>query len=403
MPSPPDSERRRWVILLGALSALGPLAIDMYLPTLPTIQRELATTQGAVQFTLSAYFVGLTVGQLVWGPVADRIGRKGPLVMGLGLYAMGSLLCAVAPRIELLALGRTVQAIGGSAGIVVVRAVVRDRWAGRQAAEVMSSIVLVMGAAPILAPTLGGLVLELAGWRTIFLLLAGSAAAVLVVLLRALPETKKPGTVEPVGRAAQQVLGDRRFVAYGLGSAFSQAGMFAYIAGSPFVFIDLLHLAPSTFALLFGANAAGYVLVSQLNRRLLKGRAHTTIATGATRFVGAVAVVLVSIVAAGLSSIATLASLIFLYVSCLGLVGSNTTAAALERQGERAGVASALLGAGQFATAASASALVGALANGRDGGAWPMAIVMIACAGLAALAVQVGRGTDGSEAEPALP
>lgn len=388
------------MILLGALTALGPLAIDAYLPTLPTIQRELSTTSGAVQLTLSAYFVGLTVGQLLWGPLADRLGRKKPLVVGLLLYTAGSLACAVSPSIEWLAAARALQALGGSAGVVVVRAVVRDRWAGRAGAEVMSSIVLVMGAAPILAPSLGGFILGIWGWRAIFGVLAIAALAVLVALSRALPETHvPPEKIESLLSAAREVVQDKRFVTYGLASSFSQAGMFGYIAGSPFVFIEMLGVEPGLFAILFGMNAAGFVASAQVNRRLLRRWDHTSIALGASVVGSVMAMALLGLTASSMMSLVPAAVAVFLYVACLGLIASNTTAAALEGQGRRAGLASALLGAVQFASAASASAMVGALA---DGSARPMALVMTTCAALGVGCVALGRSTDPqSEALPA--
>lgn len=380
------------MILLGALTALGPLAIDAYLPTLPTIQRELATTSGAVQFTLSAYFVGLTAGQLLWGPLADRLGRKQPLVAGLLLYAIGSLACAAAPSIEWLAAARALQALGGSAGVVVVRAVVRDRWAGRAGAEIMSSIVLVMGAAPILAPSLGGLILGIWGWRAIFGLLAIAAIVVLVALSRALPETHvPPPTSESLLHAAREVIQDKRFVTYGLASSFSQAGMFGYIAGSPFVFIEMFGVEPGVFAVLFGVNAAGFVVSAQVNRRLLRRWEHTVVAMAASVVGSLMALLLLGLSASAAMSLVPTVVLVFFYVACLGLIASNTTAAALEGQGQRAGLASALLGAVQFASAASASAMVGVLADGTAG---PMALVMTTCAALGVGSVALGRGTD---------
>lgn len=387
----PQNDRLRWVVLLGALTALGPLAIDAYLPTLPTIQRELSTTAGAVQLTLSSYFAGLTIGQLIWGPLADRLGRKRPLVLGLCLYALGSLCCSLAPSVELLAAARALQALGGSAGVVVVRAVVRDRWAGRAGADMMSSIVLVMGVAPILAPSLGGLILEVWSWRGIFMCLAVAALLVLLALYRALPETHvPPARPESLAAAARIVVQDRRFVTFGLASGFCQAGMFAYIAGSPFLFIEMLDVAPATFAILFGANASGFVLSSQINRRLLRRFEHTQVAMGASVFGGAMALSLLLLASSGAISLVPVVALVFLFTASLALIISNATAAALEAQGARAGLASAILGAAQFATAATASAMVGTLA---DGTARPMAMVMSVCSVLAAAGVLLGRTT----------
>jgi len=394
-----QGERRKWALLLGALTSLGPLAIDAYLPALPTIERELGSSPGAVQLTLSAYFLGLASGQLLWGPIADRRGRRNPLLMGLALYATGSLLCAIAPRVEVLIAARGIQALGGSAGVVVVRAVVRDRWAGRQAAQMMSLIVLVMGAAPILAPTLGGALLGLGSWRLIFVLLFVAALLVLLAIHRFLPETGGGRTPERLLDAARHAIQDRRFVAYSLAAGFSQAGMFAYIAGSPFVFIEILGLDPSVFAILFGVNATGYIACSQLNAFLLRTRDHTTVALAGTVATTTIGSALLWITA-GAAALIPIAALVLAYVASIGFVNANSTAAALEDQQERAGLASALMGSAQFTIASVASALVGALA---DGTSRPMAIVMVGCAAVALACVLVGRTTvaHSAEARPA--
>lgn len=388
------ADRRRWASILGALTALGPLAIDAYLPALPSIERELGSEPGAVQLTLAAYFLGLSGGQLLWGPIADRRGRRRPLLVGLALYATGSLLCAIAPRIEVLIAARALQALGGSAGVVVVRAVVRDRWAGREAAQMMSLIVLVMGAAPILAPTLGGALLALGSWRFIFISLSVVALLVLALIHRFLPETGTLHTSESLAEAARHALQDRRFVAYSLAAGFSQAGMFAYIAGSPTVFIELLGLDPSVFAVLFGVNASGYIACSQLNAYLLRTRDHTSVAlVGVTVATSLGAALLWH---AGEPTLLTTGVLVFAYVATLGFINANATAAALEDQQERAGLASALMGAAQFGVASIASATVGALANGT---AAPMATVMVGCSSVALVAVLVGRTTVAHSAE----
>lgn len=388
------ADRRRWASILGALTALGPLAIDAYLPALPSIERELGSEPGAVQLTLAAYFLGLSGGQLLWGPIADRRGRRRPLLVGLALYATGSLLCAIAPRIEVLIAARALQALGGSAGVVVVRAVVRDRWAGREAAQMMSLIVLVMGAAPILAPTLGGALLALGSWRFIFISLSVVALLVLALIHRFLPETGTLHTSESLAEAARHALQDRRFVAYSLAAGFSQAGMFAYIAGSPTVFIELLGLDPSVFAVLFGVNASGYIACSQLNAYLLRTRDHTSVTlVGVTVATSLGAALLWH---AGEPTLLTTGVLVFAYVATLGFINANATAAALEDQQERAGLASALMGAAQFGVASIASATVGALANGT---AAPMATVMVGCSSVALVAVLVGRTTVAHSAE----
>ena len=393
---PERRDRRKWAVILGILTGLGPLAIDAYLPSLPTIERELATSAGAVQLTLAAYFLGLASGQLLWGPIADRRGRRKPLLVGLVLYAIGSAIAALAPSIEVLIGARALQALGGSAGVVVVRAVIRDRWAGREGAQMMSMVVLVMGAAPVLAPSLGGLLLAIGSWRMIFALLTVVALIVLAIIHRHLPETGTPGRRESLLSGAGHVLRDGRFVAYALATGTSMAGMFAYISGSPFVFIDLLELDPSVFAVVFGVNAAGYVAASQLNARLLRSRDHTAVAMVASSVTAVIGLALLLASTSGHPSAWLLGALVLAYVTSLGFGAANTTAAALENHAGRAGLASALLGAGQFATAALTAASVGALA---DGTARPMALVMVACAALALTCVTLGRRTSVIPAE----
>lgn len=390
------TERRKWALILGILTGLGPLAIDAYLPSLPTIERELAAEPGTVQLTLAAYFLGLASGQLFWGPFADRQGRRKPLLIGLALYAFGSLLCAVAPRIEMLIAARAVQALGGSAGVVVVRAVIRDRWAGREGAQMMSMVVLVMGAAPVLAPSLGSALLAFGSWRIIFGLLSVASLLVLAIIYRHLPETGQPRAPESLLSGARRVLRDRRFVAYALATGFSMAGMFAYIAGSPFVFIEVLRLDPSAFAIVFGLNAAGYVAAAQLNARLLRTRDHTAIAVIATTVTTFIGGALLWVANDGRPSPLPIGALVLAYITSLGFTASNATAASLENQHARAGLASAILGATQFAIAAVASAAVGALA---DHTARPMALVMFVCAAISLCCVLVGRTTAVAPAE----
>lgn len=388
------TDRRGLVWVLGGITAIAPLSIDAYLPSLPTIETELGAARGQAELTLSAYFLGLAAAQLVWGPIADRFGRRRPLTIGLAIYVLGSLACALAPSLGALVAARFVQAIGGAAGIVVVRAVVRDVWSGRDAAAVLSQIVLVMGAAPILAPLLGGAVLEVASWRAIFIGLALAGGLALVATLR-LPETRRALASEGFVTGLRGALGDRVFLTFTFAGGFAQAGMFAYIAGSPFVFIQWLGLSPSTYAIFFGINAAGYVAFSQLNRWLLRHGEPTSIAQGAGVVLVLAAITLV-LVTSFAPSVLAVAVPLFVFVASLGLVAANAVASALEGQGARAGLASALLGTAQFSTSSLVSACVGIaagleVADGSAGTGRPMAYVMLAAASICLALVFLGR------------
>jgi MFS transporter, DHA1 family, multidrug resistance protein len=375
------------VLVLGMLAAFGPLAIDMYLPAFPVIGADLDASATAVGWTLAVYFAGLSLGQVVIGPITDRVGRTRPLRAGLVLFAAGSIAAALAPRIELLIAARALQAIGGAACAVTSRAVVRDLYRGADAARMSSRLVLVMGVAPMVAPFAGSGLLAVAGWRAIFALLAVVAAIALAVVTRALPETAPPFV--PVGRRAalRALVGDRAFVGHALVVALSVAGLFTYITGAPFVFLSLHGVDRATFACLFAGNAAGYIAASQLNARLLRAfRPEALLGAGLVGVVIASAA-LVAIAVTGAGVAATEAAL-FSFLAGVGFIVPNANAIALDGQGARAGNASAWLGALQFGVAAGASALVSAL---DDGTARPIAAVMLTAALLANLTLVITR------------
>ncbi len=366
------------VLLLGGLAAFGPLAIDMYLPAFKAIAVDLRTEGATVGWTLAAYFVGLAVGQVVIGPLTDRLGRRGPLQVGLVVFTLASVGAALAPSIGVLVGVRLLQALGGAACVVIARSTVRDLYRGAEAARVNSRLVLVMGAAPIVAPLLGGAVLGWAGWRAIFAVLAACGALAFVVVRRALPETAPAPT--PRGPALRHaLLGDRGFVVHALMAAASSAGMFAYITGAPVVFLELGHVAPGDFGWYFGANAAAYIGSCQLNAALVQRRAPAAVLRwGRGGLIAAGAVVLVAATARLPWWVTELG--FFGYLFSLGLVMPNTIALALEHQGARAGGASAWLGALQFALSAAASAVV---SSAPSASALPAGLTMVtlACAG----------------------
>ncbi|XXY53906.1 Bcr/CflA family multidrug efflux MFS transporter [Sorangium sp. So ce269] len=381
-PSPPVTRKSPGflALILGALTALGPLSIDMYLPSLPALQRDLGTTASAVQLTLAVYFAGLGLGQLAYGPLTDRFGRKRPLYVGLALYVLASIGCALAPNVQALIALRFLQAVGGAAGQVVTRAVVRDLYGGAAAARLLSLLMLVMGAAPILAPTLGGWLLLVAGWRVIFAVLATLGLGCLALMAAALPETAVERTqrldVRVIGAHLRELARDHAFVAYTLTGAFGQAGMFAYISGSPFVLIELFHVSPQHYGWIFGANAFGLIASAQVNHRLLARRSPAWLLARATAATTAVGAALLAVGISGWGGIAAVIGTLFAFVASIGFIGSNATALAMDGQGARAGLASAALGSIQFAIAAGASSLVGVL---NDGSMRPMAAIMAAC------------------------
>jgi len=264
-----------WLILLGALTALGPMSIDMYLPALPAIEQDLSAPAGTVGLTLAAFFIGMALGQLFYGPVSDRFGRKPPLYFGLALYIVASIACASANTITELIMLRFLQALGGCAGPVLARAIVRDRCSARESARAFSMLTLVMGLAPILAPVLGGWLLILMGWRWLFAALAAFGVLCLLCLHWRLAETHTPRPQEPlmlgsVLRGYGRLAINPTFLGYTLSGGLVMAGMFAYITGSPYVFIELHHLSPQQYSMVFGANASMFIGASQINAQLLK-------------------------------------------------------------------------------------------------------------------------------------
>lgn len=370
----------RTILILGALSAFGPLAIDFYLPAFPAMALAFGTDDKHVQLTLAAYFLGLSLGQLAYGPVADRFGRRIPLLTGVGLFTAASLACAFAPNLEWLIGARFVQALGGCAGMVIARAVVSDKCDAVGSAKVFSQLMLVMGLAPILAPMLGGLLVNTTGWQSIFLVLTGFSALAGLAVAIGLPESL-PAHVprQPLSGALRQygrLLADPVFLGHALTGGIAIAGMFAYIAGSPFVFIKLYGVPAEHFGWLFGTNAAGFILVAQLNARLLakRGPAFLLVRT-VWIYVGA-GLALLAVSSLHTPQLWPLLIPLFVCIASLGCILPNASACAMNGQGARAGSASAMLGCLQFSVAAGAAALVGVL---HDGSAMPMAVVISLC------------------------
>lgn len=393
------------VLLLGALGAMGPLSIDMYLPALPTIAAGLGIGEAGAQRSLSAYFAGLAVGQLAVGPLSDRWGRRTPLIAGLVLYVAGSCGCALAEGGWTLIASRFAQALGGAAAMVVPRALLRDLQTGAAAASTASHLQLVGAAAPLAAPLLGGWLLALAGWRSIFAVLAGvgvvlllATAAVLGGHERRTAPVRRWAAGEGLLQGLAALLDDRAFIAYTLGGACLGAAMFAYITGAAPVFITRYGVDPAHFGWFFTANLVGLIGAGQLNRLLLRRFALLSVLRVAVLAAAAAAGILLLCAATGLGGLWGLAGSLFGFLSCLGLVGPNAGILALDGQGERAGLAAAVAGAGQFLLAAVAAWGVSCL---NDGSPLAMGLVVAVCAwSAAAILLAAGRPSGRFSADP---
>ncbi|MEU8240919.1 multidrug effflux MFS transporter [Actinoplanes missouriensis] len=365
----PLGRRFRIVLVLGFLTALGPLTIDMYLPSLPTITSDLQTTAAAVQLTLTGTLLGLGLGQLLVGPLSDAIGRRKPLLAGVAVHILASVLCVVAPNLATLGTLRVLQGLGAAAASVVAMAIVRDLFDGLAAARLFSRLMLVVGVAPILAPTIGGLVLSWTSWRGVFVVLTVIGVAFLIASAVVLPETLPParrrsggvaGTVRDYGR----LFTDRVYVGLILVAGLAMAALFAYVSGSSYVFQDGYGMSEQQFALIFAGGAVGLIGATQFNVRLLRRwTPQQILATSLLAGLG-FGLVLLVLAATGVGGLAGILIPLWLVLTMVGLVMPNAPALALNRHGEAAGTAAALLGAVQFGVGALAAPLVGVLGVG---------------------------------------
>ncbi|MET9681113.1 multidrug effflux MFS transporter [Streptomyces coeruleorubidus] len=380
--------------LLGSLTAVPPLAMDMYLPALPEVTRALHAPAATVQLTLTTCLAGMALGQLVVGPMSDRWGRRRPLLAGLGVFIVATVLCALAPTVELLVAFRLAQGLAGAAAIVIARAVVRDLYDGMAMARFFSTLMLISGVAPIVAPLIGGQVLRVTDWRGVFVVLTVIGILIGALVWTRLPETLPPaerhsGGVGEALRSMRGLLADRSFAGYTLTGGFAFAALFAYISASPFVIQEIYGASPQTFSLLFGVNSVGLVLVGQINGKVLVGRVSLdrVLGIGLTIVItAATALLLMSTGVFGEVGLTPVAVALFVLMSAMGITLPNTQALALMRTKHAAGSASALLGTSSFLIGAIASPLVGVA--GEDT-AVPMAVVQLAAA-LVALACFVG-------------
>ena len=396
-------QRLRFFLIIGSLTAFATLSIDMYLPALPAISAEFRTGPSDVQLTLTTFLVGMALGQLLVGPISDSVGRRPPLYIGLAVYALASIGCAVAPSVYALAGLRLLQGMAGASGVVISRAIVRDLHSGIAAVRYFSLLMLITGLGPILAPTLGAQILRFTSWRGMFVVLAAVGVLVPLAVATGLretlpPERRRSGGLRDSMAAFRELFADRTFVGYTLTVALSFATIFAYIGGSSFVLQGLYGISPQQYAIVFGVNGIGLVAANQLNRQLVGRIAPLRLLTGGSLMLAAAALVILVVVTVGGLGLAWILVPLFVVMFSLGFVMPNATGLALTRHPRAAGTASALLGALQMASGAAAAPLAG-IAGPNS--ALPMALVMALFGVGASASLLLRRRTVRSVASPA--
>lgn len=380
----PETAREGWrtLAILAALMGFASISTDLYLPAMPAMARALGAGAGSVEWTISGYLIGFSVGQLLWGPVSDRFGRRLPVAAGLVLFVIGSAGCALSGSVPAIIFWRVVQALGACASVVLARAMVRDLYAGARAAQMMSTLMTVMAIAPLLGPLVGGQILAASGWRAIFWVLVAVGTATLAALFT-IPETlpAERRRVQPLWRALLgygALLRDPAILASIGAGGFFYGGMFAFIAGSPFAYVTYHHVSPQAYGLLFGLSVVGIMGANLVNARLVVRLGADRLLRRGTLGAAAAGLLLAVTARTDWGGLWGLVLPLFAFASATGFIVANSIANALARRPDRAGAVSALVGAAQYGAGIASSALVGAFADGTP---WPMGWV-IAAAGL---------------------
>ncbi|HWW66229.1 MAG TPA: multidrug effflux MFS transporter [Sphingomonadaceae bacterium] len=379
------------LLVLAGLSALAPLSIDMYLPALPTMARDLGAQPAEGSLTVAAFFAGLCLGQLIHGPLSDRIGRRIPLLAGIAVYVIASAGAALSNSVEMLIAARLLQALGGCAGLVVSRALVRDRFPPQESAHVFSMLLLVMSLAPILAPLLGSWVLLVASWRALFWILTGFGILLALACFFRLEETRSAETAaharsESPFAAYRILLTERSVMAYALTAGLAHMGLLTYLATSPDVLVTAFHLSPQTYGWVIAINGTGLITTNYLNRRLLAHFSYDRILRGATLGSLLASTVLLIDAATGFGGLWGITTPLFFMVAMIGFTQPNALAGAMAQDIHRAGSISALVGFLQFGAGALGATIAGWL---HDGTALPMAGVIFTAYVLAVLALRL--------------
>lgn len=381
------------IIILGMLSAIGPFSIDMYLPGFPAIAADLQTSVAHIALSLSSFFIGISAGQLLYGPLLDRYGRKKPLYIGLTLYLLSSIGCALCTSADALIALRLLQALGGCVGMVAARAMVRDLFPVQENAKIFSLLMLVIGVSPIIAPTLGGYVISNFGWHSIFIILTIMSAIILAAVHFILPESRKPDLSvslmpAPIIKGFLAVFKNPQFFTYSFTGAVSAAGLYAYISGSPHVFMELYGVTEQQFGWIFAGVALGLIICSQLNTFLLRRFKSEQIIRIALFCQMLTGITMVTGTALGVINLSSLILLILIFLSCQGFVFPNSSALSMAPFSRNAGSASALMGGIQLAIGALTSGLVSILSNDT---ALPMTAIMASCACISFFVLIAGR------------
>lgn len=382
-----------WVLILGMLSAIGPFSIDMYLPGFPSIANDLNTTVARVALSLSSFFIGISIGQFLYGPLLDRYGRKKPLYVGLVIYILASAACAIAVTVESLIVFRLFQALGGCVGMVASRAMVRDLFPVEESAKVFSRLVLVIGVSPIIAPTLGGYLIAEFGWHSVFVVLAIMVAALLVAVHFTLPESRPPDTSislrpKPILAGFYTVLKEPQFYTYTFCGAIAAAGLYAYISGSPYVFMKVFGLNEQQYGWIFAMIATGLIIASQLNSFLLKKYSSQQIILTALSFQSFFGLCLIIGSYFNMLDVYGTVAFICLFLSTQGFTFPNASALSMAPFSKNAGSASALMGGIQMTCGALSSVLVSVISNYTS---LAMMMVMSACALISLMILLAGR------------
>jgi MFS transporter, DHA1 family, multidrug resistance protein len=388
-------KRSLLILILGLLSAIGPFSIDMYLPGFPAIAADLHTTVDKVSYSLASFFIGICVGQLLCGPLLDRFGRKRPLIGGLIIYILASIGCAFSQTVEVLVIFRFFQALGGCVGIVAPRAIVRDLFPVNENARIFSLLILILGVSPIIAPTAGSYIVSTLGWHYVFIALTIISFLILLAVIFFLEESKEPDPSfslrpKPIISGFTYVMKQPQFYTYALTGAVASAGLYAYLSGSPFVFMELYKVTEQQYGLIFALIASGLITGSQVNNLLLRKHSSQRIVPISLMVQSTAGIVLFALTALGFINLQITIFLIFIYLSCQGFTFPNSSALAMAPFSREAGSASALLGAIQMGLGAVISALVGYINNHT---ALPMTGVMAACSVSAFLILLIGRRT----------
>lgn len=373
------------ILILGCMTALSPFSIDMYLSAFPLMAKYFNTTVAQVSVTLSSYFIGLASGQLFYGPLMDRFGRKKPLLMGLSIYILASFACAFVNTVDQLIVLRVIQAMGGCAASVAAFAMVRDLFTPKESAKVLSTLILILGASPLLAPTVGGYLATYFGWKSIFFVLTGGSLILTLVVAFMLPESHKGDVTHilrpgPIARNYLSIMKNPVFYTYALAGAVGFSGLFVYLAASPTIFMEIFGVSEQVYGWIFAFIAAGLIGTSQLNVILIKKYSNEQILFGSLSMLTLTSVVFFICAYNGWYNVYSVVGTMFVFLSCIGLSNPNSNALAMAPFGSKAGSAASMIGFLQMSIGAMASVIVGIL---KAQALFPLAAIFVGTSALA--------------------